>query len=134
MANKQTVKFTVEPFGEFEARIRDFETDLRIRMRRDEQLWARNFDPNRASRETLDMFYALACFAETCEKTPPGFDVGELMRSNFIDAQVFLMKYLGELTEKEQSFRSTSTGEAEGKSVSSDSQDALSETRNPAMG
>ncbi len=115
---KQTVSLHVEPYGEFEAVIRDFEIELRINYRSDEQMTVRNFDPNRAGPSTRNLFYYLALFAETCEKAPTDFDIGKLLRSDPADAQSFLVHYTEALVEKEKSFRESSQDISQGSPVS----------------
>lgn len=102
-----TVKFTVEPYGEFEAKIRDLETDLRIALRTDEQIAARGIDPNVISGSTKQWFGLLTTFAETVnEKTlPQGFDVGQLLKGKPSDGTAFLLAYSEALIREERRFR-----------------------------
>lgn len=102
---KEIVTFEVQPYGEFKASIRDFETELRISYRADQQMIARKMDTAQVSSSTRMMFYYLAVYAETCEEQPTGFDAGKLLKSSPSDAFTFLTSYFERLVEKEQSFR-----------------------------
>lgn len=105
MAQGNQVEIEVQPYGTFTARLRDFEMDLKISCRADEQISARGFNPKTISDDTRTLFYLLATFSETCDIAPTNFDVGELMRGRTQEALDFLTSYADQLAKQEARFR-----------------------------
>lgn len=129
-----TFTISVEPYGEFKAKARDFETEARISYRTDEQMAARGMDPNVASPTTRRLFYYLTVFAETCESAPDGFEVSDLLKEAPEKAQQFLLEYLNSLYEKEQSFRKGAETVVPGTPVQGDVQAPVQGEATPTVG
>jgi polysaccharide pyruvyl transferase WcaK-like protein len=95
----------VDPYGDFKARVRDFETTLRIALRADEQMSVRGFDPNKTSQSSQNLFSILALFTETCDEPPGSFSVTTLLEQSPLEALDFLVAYQTALEKAEERFR-----------------------------
>ena len=99
------VQITVEPYGMFKARLRDFQMDLRISCKTDEQIAAYGFDAKVVSGETRTLFTLLTTFSETCDEAPSSFNVADLLRDSTRNALDFLTSYADQLVKEKATFR-----------------------------
>lgn len=132
----QTPIFDIEVagYGTFQARARDMEMQFRISWRTDEQMRQRDMDPNSASYVTRQVFDYMSIFAETCEKEPPGFDIGDIQRADPMEATNFYINYYRGLTEKEKAFRSGVSKVVQGDTIPNPTDQTVQGSQDNAVG
>lgn len=121
----QYVEFEVKGYGTFKAKIRDFELDLRIACRTDEQISLRGFNPKTVSDDTRNLFSMLTIFSETCEQHPDNFNIGEMLHKQTQDSLSFFTAYWEGLVAAEERFRNPVSTLDKGNIVGSSTETAV---------
>lgn len=93
-------------YGVFKARIRDFDTSLRIELRTDALIAERKAVPDEVSNRARVFFTLVATFEMTAESLPDTFDKDTILFGDPDESLRFLLAYSQALAEAEERFRS----------------------------
>lgn len=111
--NGDAVLRPARDYGTFKVRIRDYDTILSVELKTDSLIAERKMNPDEVSENTRTHFYLLATFAITCEKSPEGFSLENLMFGEAGESVGFLGAYQSALAEAEDRFRQSRKAGAE---------------------